>query len=230
MQARVTGMPRLLRRCALSGLPAFAAFICVVLTGNAQAVQFKHFHHYPPGEYRQEGQGALNGTALSKPVVETRCAAPLSPQGYAAAKSLGDQAGAMNNCTVKILEDTPMVAEYVQTCNAGAAQTVIHTALHAVDDRTMKVDTNMTAAGRPTIESHSTSTYLGPCTAGPTGVATVPKPSKEDCAQIAEMKQQAQESAGSCAQVPAEYKARCEASLKVGQERVQQLVAMCQGN
>lgn len=219
----------------IPALPFMAALYLTACTLSAQQglVIPQHFKSLPPGQYRQTSQAYRGGQPVGQPIVDTHCAISLSPQSVNAARQL--QATAAPNCSMKLTIDTPTTAEWLQTCDPGVMQTLIRTTFKLVDDRTITTDMNMSIGGQDATSSHSTLKYLGACPAGmapPAGpqMPTVPKPSAEDCAQLPEMREQAKNATvESCrtSDLPPAYVARCEASMKILKEHMQQLEAMC---
>ena len=222
-------------------IPALAALFASVPAAQAQGGSYvlHNFQQHGAGQYRQESQGYVQGKPMGQPVTDTHCAAALAPQNAAEAKQMGNTAAAMSNCSTRVLVDTPTLATAQQTCNPGAMQTVILTTMRALDENTITMETAMTTGGQPGMTTRSKVTYLGACTAAQNAenaraaaapMPAMPKPSKAECAEMAEMKQQAQEaqSSNACSgDMPANIKARCEASMQIMQQRMKQMEALC---
>lgn len=193
------------------------------------ATSFKHFHQYPTGQWQQQGQAYRNGAPFGQPISSTNCTGPMSPANAAAIKSLGNSAAVQ--CTTRVLTDTERLAESEQTCDMGGGTQVNHMTMHAVDDKTVATEIHVSINGHEVSESRLTNRYLGTCQPGNVGtignMPQMPKPSAEGCKQIAEMKQQAAESAKSCAAASASERAGCEAVMQRMTKQVETLAASC---
>lgn len=205
------------------------AVVLLPLAGAAAqqgATSFKHFHQYPTGQWQQQGQAYRNGAPFGQPISSTNCTGPMSPANAAAIKSLGNSAAVQ--CTTRVINDTERLAESEQTCDMGGGTQVNHMTMHAVDDKTIAIDVHATLGGREITDVRSTVRYQGSCVPTPvSAMPAIPKPSAEDCAQIAEIKQQAAESAKSCAAAPASERAGCEAVMQRMTKQVEMLAASC---
>lgn len=221
-------MPKSLRS-PLCWFPVLAVAL-FTLAGAAAAQQgvtsFKHFHRYPNGQWQQQGQGFRNGVPMGPVITDTTCSAPLSAAGVAAIKSLGNATAPQ--CTTRVLTDTEQLAESEQTCAMPGGTQVNRLTMHAVDDKTIRTEVRMSLNGQPMSEMRTTNRYQGTCTPEPVGaMPTMPKPSAEDCKEIAEMKQQAAESAKACAAASASERAGCEAVMQRMTKQVEQVSASC---
>ena len=221
----------------LSIIPLAVVFLlpACAMHGQQTMATLKQFRNFGAGQYQQTSQAYRDGQPFGQPVIDTHCAAPLTPQGMDYAKQVQAMAGP--SCSTKVTIDTPKLAEWVETCNPGAMQSVIHSTFKRVDDRTLTMDTAMSMGGIEGTSTHTTLKYLGVCPAGMAPPAApqipamgMPKLSAESCAQMPEMRQQAKEaSAESCrgADFPPAMVARCEAAMKIMKDQVQQLEVMC---
>ena len=189
------------------------------------AVTFKNFHRYPNGQWQQQGQGSFNGGPMSPMETSTTCSGPLSAAQADAIKQLGNSLA--SQCTWRVITDTESLAESEQTCALPGGTQVNHMTMHAVDDKTIREETRMSLNGRLMSETRVTTRYQGTCTPSAAAVPAMPKPSAEDCKQIAEMKQQSAEGAKVCAQLPAANRASCEAAMLAGAKQVEALSAAC---
>ena len=213
----------------------FSVVVAVTLCAFTLCAQqppatLKNFKNLPPGQYQQISQAYRDGKPFGQPVTDTHCAAPLSPQGAQATQQM--QAAVAPTCSTKVTIDTSNQGEWLQTCDPGVMQTLIRSTFKRVDDRTVTLDTNMTKGGQQLTNTHSTLKYLGACPAGTAQpqLSTMPKPSDEDCAQLPEMREQAKAATvESChtADFPPAYVARCEASMKMLKQHMQQLETAC---
>lgn len=193
------------------------------------AAVFHHFHRYPTGQYTTRLEGKTSGLPPSAPTIETTCTAPPSPAQTAAAIHMANTAGAMQACTVRILHDEERLAEDEQTCKRGPSSHIIHNTMTAVDDRTFTIDT-LSTLGTIQMSAHSTVHYDGPCSPAQLAEASraaPPKPSPEECAELAASKKEMANSAKSCGDVPAEYRATCLKNLQGGSAMVDQMLAAC---
>ena len=221
-----------MRNSALSAVASVLLFASL-LSAQQTVAKWQNFKGLPPGLLQQTSQAYRDGKPFGQTVVDTHCAASLTPQGVNAVKQL--QATVAPTCSTKVTIDTPTEGESLQTCDPGAMQSVIRTTLTRLDDQTMKVEINMTKGGQQLTFSRSIVKYLGACPAGlasPTTSQTpaIPRPSAEACAQLPEMREQAKSATvESCksSDFPPEYVARCEASMKIMQQHMQQLEAAC---
>ncbi len=113
----------------------------------------------------------------------------------------------------------------VRPCSAPPASL---TTPSAFDDKTIAIDVHATLGGREITNVRSTVRYQGTCTPTPvSAMPAIPKPSAEDCKQIAEMKQQAKAAVASCSQAPAGQRASCEATMQRMTKQVEQISASC---
>lgn len=202
---------------------ALTVFTVFALAAAAQqgVTTFKHFHQYPTGQWQQTGQGYRNGAPIGQPISSTNCTGPVSAATLAAIKDMGNSAAMQ--CTTRVLTDTERLVESEQTCAMPGKIQVNRLTMHAVDDKTIATEMHATLGGREIVDMRITVRYQGTCTPEPVGA----KPSAEDCAQIAEMKQQAKDGTATCSQVPAAQRAGCEAAVQRGVKQVEQLAAMC---
>ncbi len=187
---------------------------------------FHQFHRYPiPGQYTTKTEGSTNGRS-GPPSTQTTCASA-SPEVAAAAAKARNQVNAMNECKVRILRDEERIVESEQTCSLGTRNQTIHITMNAIDDKTFTTDT-VTRAANIEMTTHSTTHYDGPCTAAQAAAAsTIPKPSTEECAELAASKKEQAETAKSCEQLPAENRERCKKQLQAGSVMVDQMLASC---
>ncbi len=213
-----------MRKSIYSAVALVALAGCALVGQQAVAV-FHNFKPFSPGLLRQTSQGYREGKPFGQPVTDTHCGGFTSVQAANNIKQM--QAGIAPNCSMKVVADTSTLAESVQTCDAGAQQTVIRSTQKRVDERTISINTVMSKGGQQFTEIRSTLSYEGACPAGMEAPA-VPKASAEDCAALPEMREQAK-TASSChaSNLPPEYVARCEASMKMLQGQMAQMEAMC---
>ncbi len=193
------------------------------------AAVFHHFRRYPTGQYTTKLEGKMSGLPPSAPTTETTCTAPPNPAQVAAAIHLANTAGAMQDCTVRILHDEERLAEDEQTCKRGSSAQIIHNTMTALDDRTFTIDT-LSKLGTTEMSAHSTVHYDGPCSAAQLAEAsraTPPKPSPEECAELAASKKEMANSAKSCEDVPAEYRTTCLKNVQSSSAVVDQMLAAC---
>ena len=130
-------------------------------------------------------------------MVQTTCASPISPARRDALMKLGNDA-APATCKVTILRDEDRTAEAEQVCTGAPIQT-IRTTLHAVDDSTVLSEVRSSTPGNPDTVFHTTSHYLGVCTAAQAADAEAAQhtplpsmtPDPETCAGLPGMRQQA---------------------------------------
>lgn len=110
----------------------------------------------------------------------------------------------------------------------GNATQTMRVQVRALDDRTVAMETRSTLPGMPETVLKSKVTYLGAC---PTGVAAAQaRPSAADCAEIAKMRQDSDAGAmdaSQCAQMPAQYRAQCEARMAGSSKAIAALEQQC---
>ena len=218
-----------MRNFFLAAVLYFALPGCTLFAQQAAAV-LHQFKPLPPGLYEQTGQAYRDGKPIGQPVTDKHCGAETSPQAVDALKKM--QAQIAPSCSMQVLQDTPIEAEWEQTCDPGVMQTVIHSTSRRVDDVTVTLDTDMTKGGQQLSHLHTTLKYMGICPAGMATppVTAMPKPSAEDCAELPEMREQAKAvTIESChnSDFPPSYVARCEASMKILKDHMQQLESAC---
>lgn len=188
-----------------------AAFVCA--PSEAQMATFKHFKPYPTtGQWQQELVAYRDGKALGPPMTSTTCASPLDGKS---ALALGEaMKGMVPTCTTKVLADQEQLAESETVCKLGAGMQTLHTQMRPVDDRTIAVETRSTLAGAADTMTKSKVTYLGACPAG--AAAAQARPSAQDCAELATVHRDNEAAGGAaqCAQLPPQYRARCESGQK----------------
>ena len=223
-------MPPVSRRL----LPATLLAIALPLLAQQGAVAFKHFHRYPTsGQWATEGHTTMGGKPMGAPVSSTACASPLSPGRLAAIKKMGNDAAPA--CTITVLRDEERTAEYEQVCTT--PQQTIHSTLHAVDDKTITMEVRLPAPGGAELVTHTTSHYLGACTAAQTAdseaAAAAPLPSvklsPEDCAELASNRQQAEEALKNCdaGDFPESERATCRSTMAGLLQRVKTAAQSC---
>ena len=215
-------------------LPTTLLALALPVLAQQGAVAFKHFHRYPAsGQWATEGYTTMGGKPMGAPVSSTACASPLSPGRVAAIKKMGNDAAPA--CTITVLRDEERTAEYEQICT-GPRQT-IHSTLHAVDDKTIAMEVRYPAPAGSEIVIHTTSHFLGACTAAQTSeaeaanAAPLPsiKPSPEDCAEIAASRQQAEEGLKGCdsGDFPESERATCRSTMSSLLQRVKGAERSC---
>ena len=212
------------------------ALTLTLLAQGSGSFAFHHFHHYPSsGQWRTETTVTGIPVPQAAPVVETVCASPLSPaRRDAIMKMANDVAPA--SCKVTILRDEERIAEAEQVCTGAPIQT-IRTTLHAVDDNTLITETRSSIPDRPDTVLHSTSHFLGACTAAQAAEAaaaqSAPMPSMtpdpEACAELPGMRQQAQEGLKSCesADFPEGMRTRCHAQMQGAVKNLEKIERSC---
>ena len=215
-------------------LPATLLTLALPLLAQQGAVAFKHFHQYPAsGQWSTEGYTTMGGKPMGAPVSSTACASPLSASRREAIMKMGNDAAPA--CTINVLRDEERTAEYEQVCTA--PKQTIHSTLHAVDDKTITMEVRIPAPGGAELVTHTTSHFLGACTAAQTAeaqaAATAPlpsiKPSPEDCAEIASSRQQAEEALKSCdtGDFPESERATCRSTMSGLLQRVKVTQQSC---
>lgn len=110
----------------------------------------------------------------------------------------------------------------------GGGTQVNHMTMHAVDDKTMTDELSMTINGREMSDLRSTVRYLGTCQLEAVGaIPTMPKPSAEECKEMAGMKQNAADGPKTWAQLPAANRSSCEATFQNTARQIEQASASC---
>lgn len=209
-------------RCRL-----FAATIATLLAlpVHAQMVTFKNFKRYPAGQWQQELVGYRDNKPLGPPVISTTCSNPLEAKVSPAIAEAMKAAG--STCTTKTLVDSEQLLEFENVCKLPSGVQTLHAQVRAVDDRTMSMDMRSTMPGQPESLMKSKVTYMGTCSASAAAAAN--KPSAADCADMAKMRQDNEAAGGAaqCAQMPAPYRAQCEARMVTGTKMMAALEAQC---
>lgn len=181
---------------------------------HAQTMVFKNFKHYPAsGQWQQELVGYRDNKALGPPVTTTTCSSPLDAK---TASGLGAaMKGVAQMCTTTVLVDQERLAEAETVCKVGAGVQTLHTQLRAMDDKTIISETRSTMAGYAGTVMKNKVTYLGACPAE--AAAAQIRQKAGDCAELARMRQDNEAAGGvaQCAQLPAQYRAQCEAGPKM---------------
>lgn len=203
--------------------------IAVPVIAQQGAVVFKHFRTYPPGQWSSTMQSYRGGAPFGPPQTTTTCSSPLTPAGAASVARLGNSMAPQ--CRINVLADEEKKAEYEQLCFAGAGQHRIHTTLHAIDDKTVMVEVESTVGGQESANVRSTARYLGACPAGEAEAAArgpvLPKPSKEDCVQLPQLRQNTEDGIKSCAQIPTEYRTTCNSHLQASMQMLKMMEQSC---
>lgn len=216
-------------------LSLLALTLPLVAQGSG-SFEFKHFHHYPEGQWRTET--TVTGLPVPQPaapMVQTACASPMSPARREALLKMGNDA-APATCKVTVLRDEERTAEAEQVCIGAPIQT-IRTTLHAVDDTTLTSEVRSSVPDHPDTVFHITSHFLGACTAAQTAEAAAAQsaplpstaPDPEACAQLPSMRQQAQEGLKGCdaADYPEDMRPRCRAQMQGLVQNIEKMEKSC---
>lgn len=211
------------------------AFIAIALPLAAQqgSIAYRNFRHSPPGQYRQELQGFMDGKPMGAPITQTVCTDPVNPARVAAARNMANQAATMQSCTMHLLRDEPTLAESEQICNPGPAQQTIRTTLQSIDDTTLKSTVVSTLGPRKTTMI-STVHYLGACTeaqkeeiAHAPAIPTTPSLTAEQCAEFASHKREMTDAIKGCDDAPEDQRPTCVATMKAAAGRLDKILASC---
>ena len=216
--------------------PRHRLLLATVLPVLAQggAVAFKHFHRYPAsGQWSTEGFATLGGKPWGAPVTSTACASPITAARRDAIMKMGNDAAPQ--CKINILRDEETTAEYEQVCTF--PKTTIHSTMHAVDDKTITEEIRQPAPDGSEMVTHSTSRFLGPCTAAQAAEAeaasAAPLPSMtlsaEDCASFADARKNAEEGLKGCdtADYPEAQRATCKSTMAGALQQVKSMEQRC---
>lgn len=212
-RALLSTMLRLAFRPALCCL-VFASPSLFTGTAVAQrgAVTFKNFHQYPTGQWQQQAQTYRNGAPFGALISNTTCSGPGTPAQAEAIKQMANTA--VSQCTMRVVTDTDRLAESEQICPIGGGTQIHHVTMRAVDDKSRTNEVRMTINGREMSVLRSTLHYQGTCTPAPVGaMPAMPKPSAEECKEMADMKQKAADGPKTCAELPTANRSSCEATF-----------------